>query len=88
LVSRQGWARKVKTFSSRGAREFLLWIQGQVEYKIHTVQTDNGSEFAGAFKEAIEELEAAHLWSRPRSPKSHDFFLDYHFVNSWRKRAD
>jgi len=89
LVSRQGWARKVKTFSSRGAREFLLWIQGQVEYKIHTVQTDNGSEFAGAFKEAIEELEAAHLWSRPRSPKSNgyverfnwtiqDEFLNYH----------
>lgn len=89
LVSRQGWARRVKTFSSREARDFLLWIQDQVTYKIHTVQTDNSSEFAGVFKEAIEELEATHLWSRPRSPKSNGFverfnwtiqdeFLNYH----------
>ena len=89
LTSRQGWAKRVKTFSSREARDFLLWIQGQVDYKIHTVQTDNGSEFAGVFKEAVEELEAAHLWSRPRSPKSNGFverfnwtiqdeFLNYH----------
>ncbi len=89
LTSRQGWARRVKTFSSREARDFLLWTQDQVEYKIHTVQTDNGSEFAGVFKEAIEELEVTHLWSRPRSPKSNGFverfnwtiqdeFLNYH----------
>lgn len=89
LVSRQGWARRVKSFSSKEARDFLLWIQDQVDYKIHTVQTDNGSEFAGMFKEAIDHLEAAHLWSRPRSPKSNGFverfnwtiqdeFLNYH----------
>lgn len=89
LVSRQGWARKVRSFNSREAKDFLLWIQGQVDYKIHTVQTDNGSEFAGVFKEAIEKLEATHLWSRPRSPKSNGFverfnwtiqdeFLNYH----------
>ncbi len=89
LVSRQGWARRVKSFNSHEAREFLLWIQDQVKYKIHTVQTDNGSEFAGVFKEAVEELEAAHLWSRPRTPKSNgyverfnwtiqDEFLNYH----------
>jgi putative transposase len=89
LVSRQGWARRVKSFNSHEAKEFLLWIQDQIGYKIHTVQTDNGSEFAGVFKEAIEELEAAHLWSRPRSPKSNGFverfnwtiqdeFLNYH----------
>lgn len=89
LISRQGWVRRVNSFNSREAKEFLLWIQEQVKYKIHTVQTDNGSEFAGAFKEAIEELEAAHLWSRPRTPKSNgyverfnwtiqDEFLNYH----------
>lgn len=89
LVSRGGWARRVKSFNSKEARDFLLWIQSQITYKIHTVQTDNGSEFAGVFKEAVEELETAHLWSRPRSPKSNGFverfnwtiqdeFLNYH----------
>lgn len=89
LVSRQGWARRVRSFNSHEAKEFLLWIQDRVYYKIHTVQTDNGSEFAGVFGEAIEGLEAAHLWSRPRNPKTNGFverfnwtiqdeFLNYH----------
>jgi hypothetical protein len=89
LVSRQGWARRVKSFNSKEAKGFLLWIQDQVKYKIHTVQTDNGSEFDGVFAEAISELETTHLWSRPRSPKSNgyverfnwtiqDEFLNYH----------
>lgn len=89
LVSRQAWARRVHSLNSKEARDFLLWIQGQVDYKIHTVQTDNGSEFAGDFREAVSQLEASHLWSRPRTPKSNgyverfnwtiqDEFLNYH----------
>ena len=45
-----------------------------VEYQIHTIQTDNGSEFKGYFDKAIEELEnTKHVWSYPKSPKTNGY---------------
>ncbi len=89
LVSRQGFAKRVKTYSSMDTKQFIEEIQSKVGYSIHTIQTDNGSEFAGHFQEAITTLQAAHVWSRPRTPKSNgyverfnwtiqDEFINYH----------
>lgn len=74
LKSRQSFAKRVKTLSSATAKEFLEKILNQVEYQIHTVQTDNGSEFKGFFDKALEEInETKHLWSYPRSPKTNGY---------------
>lgn len=89
LVSREGFAKRVRKYSSTEAKVFLEEIWQKVGYKIHTVQTDNGSEFAGHFQEAIQSLQASHVWSRPRTPKSNgyverfnwtiqDEFINYH----------
>ena len=78
----------MKTFSSRTARQFLEEIISSVGYPIHTIQTDNGSEFAGEFDKVIQQLQLIHLWSYPRRPKTQAFverfngilqeeFLDY-----------
>ena len=89
LVSRQAFAKRVPTLSSLSAKIFLLEIKEQVTYEIHTIQTDNGSEFAKYFDEALEELSITHIWSLPHSPKVNGYverfngviqeeFIDYH----------
>lgn len=74
LKSRQSWAKRVKTLSSSNAKEFLEEVIESVTYPIHTIQTDNGSEFKGYFDQAIEELEGTnHVWSFPKSPKTNGY---------------
>lgn len=74
LKSRQSFSKRVKTLSSTHAKEFLEKILLSVDYQIHTIQTDNGSEFKGYFDKAIEELQSTkHIWSYPRSPKTNGY---------------
>jgi len=74
LKSRQSFASRVKSLSSNNAKAFLLNILNQIDYPIHTIQTDNGSEFKGFFDKAIENMkETKHLWSYPRSPKTNGY---------------
>jgi len=74
LKSRQSWAKRVTSLSSKNAKEFLEEILNSVDYQIHTIQTDNGSEFKGYFDQAIEELEnTQHIWSYPKSPKTNGY---------------
>lgn len=74
LKSRQSWAKRVGSLSSKNAKEFLEEILNSVDYQIHTIQTDNGSEFKGLFDKAIEEIEQIqHVWSYPKSPKTNGY---------------
>ena len=74
LKSRQSWAKRVGSLSSKNAKEFLKEILSSVNYQIHTIQTDNGSEFKGLFDQAIEELgNTKHVWSYPKSPKTNGY---------------
>ncbi len=55
-------------------KNFLRKYYSEVAYPIHTIQTDNGSEFKGLFDQAIEELESTnHVWSYPKSPKTNGY---------------
>lgn len=72
LKTRQAWVRRVPSFSSLQAKCFLEDIIKQVNYQIHTIQTDNGSEFAGVFDQAIKST-IKHLWSYPKRPKTQGF---------------
>jgi len=74
LKSRQSWAKRVGSISSLNAKLFLEEILSSVNYPIHTIQTDNGSEFKGYFDKAIEELKnTQHVWSYPKSPKTNGY---------------
>lgn len=89
LKSRQAWARRVPSLSSKQATLFLQDILATVIYPIHTIQTDNGSEFHASFQQALEALHLTHVWSPPHAPKVNGYverfngiiqeeFIDYH----------
>jgi len=89
LTTRQAFVQRVSSFSSMQAKVFLERILRDVSYKIHTIQTDNGSEFAKYFDAALEELSITHKWSLPHSPEVNGYverfngiiqaeFIDYH----------
>jgi transposase InsO family protein len=68
-VSKLAFARMYTTHSSRSAADFLKRLHALTEGKIENVQTDNGSEFHGAFDQALKDLQIPHYWSRVRTPK-------------------
>jgi len=74
LKSRQSWAKRVGSLSSSNAKVFLEEILNSVDYEVHTIQTDNGSEFKEYFDQAIEQLQDVnHVWSYPKSPKTNGY---------------
>lgn len=66
--SKVAFARMYTTKSSMNARDFLdrLWFlwEGQIE----NIQSDNGSEFQGLFRQGLAALSLEHYFSRPRTP--------------------
>jgi transposase InsO family protein len=67
--SKVAYARMYTTPSSKNAADFLYRLHYLVGENIVNVHTDNGSEFAGMFHEALEKLEVPHWFSRSRTPK-------------------
>ncbi len=89
LKTRQAWATRVPTLSSTHAQHFLESVLSRVPYQVHTIHTDNGSEFKAYFDQAVYDLQLTHVWSPPRSPKIHahierfnktiqEEFINYH----------
>jgi len=71
LKTRTAWVKMVPTFSSFHARLFLQEIIASLQYPLHSIHMDNGSEFQFLFDQAVTQLNLAHLWSPPKSPKIH-----------------
>lgn len=71
LKTRLAWVRIVPTLSSTHATTFLKEILSDISFPLHTIHTDNGSEFHAVFDKAVASLSLTHLWSPPRSPKIH-----------------
>jgi len=71
LKTRSAWAKRVPTISSKQTKLFLEEILEQIDYQIHTIHTDNGSEFHALFNQAVQDLQITKLWSPPRTPKVH-----------------
>lgn len=60
---------KVKTLSSLNAREVFKEFMKVTPTKIHTIQTDNGSEFLDKFHKYLDEIHLKHVFIYPHSPK-------------------
>lgn len=89
LKTRKAWVRLVPTANSLHAKTFLLSILSALAFPLHTIHTDNGSEFHALFDQVVQELNLTHLWSPPRTPQVHshierfngvlqDEFINYH----------
>lgn len=69
VVTRQGWCQWVPSFSSLHTIAALQTFQARSSVPLHTIQTDNGSEFLGAFHAYLEEHRLRHEFSYPRCPR-------------------
>lgn len=69
VVTRRGWCHMVPTLSALHTMRTLHVFQERYGTHIHTIQTDNGSEFLGAFHEALETQGIRHEFTYPRCPK-------------------
>lgn len=89
LFTRIGFALGTRSHSSRTAAQFFLLIQHLFPYPIHTVLTDNGSEFKKYVREHLETQYITHYHTYPRTPKMNahcesfngtiqDEFVDFH----------
>ena len=63
----------VESLSSATARRVFMEFQEINPTKIHTVQTDNGSEFLKSFHNYLEEQEIKHQFIYPNMPKINSF---------------
>lgn len=63
------YARTYTTNSSSYATDFLKRLMYLVEGKVDIMHSDNGSEFAGDFEQACEQLNILQIYSRPHTPK-------------------
>lgn len=68
ITSKCAWCRVSTCHSSRQALVALKEYLDQ-GYLLHTVQTDNGSEFLGIFDQYLTSNQLVHEFIYPRSPK-------------------
>ena len=73
IVSKQAWVRLVPRPNSYHASKFLEDILRTSYFKIHTLQTDNGSEFKRYFEKAVQKAKIKHLFSYPKHPKTNGY---------------
>jgi hypothetical protein len=69
LATRVAYAERVRSATSQAAVQVFTHFQQLHNITVHTVQTDNGSEFLGDFHEHLEKQQIKHCFSYPRSPK-------------------
>ena len=69
VATRVAYAQRVKNNSSEMAKQVLCSFQECYSTRVHTIQTDNGSEFLGAFHQYLDEQSIKHIFSYPRSPQ-------------------
>lgn len=69
VVTKVAYTRRVRSGSAKNTIEAIKEFELRYSIPIHTVQTDNGSEFLGVFHEYLEVRGITHLFTYPRSPR-------------------
>jgi len=69
VVTKFAYAERVKSGLSAHTVKVLESFRSRYKVAIHTVQTDNGSEFLKDFHDYLENQCIAHLFTYPHSPK-------------------
>lgn len=67
------YARMYPSKHSKHAADFLKRLYYLLDQKIENITRDNGTEFAGEFDKAVEELKLGSYHSRPRTPTDNPF---------------
>lgn len=69
LATKVAYAEAVQAASAKNTSLVLSHFMNLHNIKVHTIQTDNGSEFLGSFHDYLESMGINHLFSYPRSPR-------------------
>jgi len=69
IVTKVAYAMRVKSGASIHTITALKAFETKYHIPIHTIQTDNGSEFLGDFHTYTEQRSITHLFTYPRSPR-------------------
>jgi len=69
IFTRFALVRKIPTPSSKQTTRILQEFRREYHHPIHTIQTDNGSEFLKSFHQYLEDQEIKHIFIYPNSPK-------------------
>jgi transposase InsO family protein len=69
IYTKYALAKKVASPSSKQATIVFQEFQTTYQETIHTVQTDNGSEFLKSFHQYLESQHIKHIFIYPNSPK-------------------
>lgn len=67
VVTKTAMTKRVPTLRAVHAQAVIRMYMSQ--YPVHTVQTDNGSEFLGVCDDYLQEHGITHQWIYPRSPR-------------------
>ncbi len=68
-ATRMAGCQHVRTLSAENTLKTLHCFASRFPYRIHTIQTDNGSEFLGKFHEELESQNITHEFCYPRCPR-------------------
>lgn len=69
IFTRFAYVELLPSKSSSCTRGSLIRFRESYHHPVHSVQTDNGSEFFKSFHEYLEEQEIKHVFTYPNSPK-------------------
>jgi len=69
VYTRFALVQKIPSASSKQAREVFESFQTIYQQTVHTVQTDNGSEFLSSFHQYLEDQKIKHIFIYPNSPR-------------------
>lgn len=68
IYSRTGYAKRYEKCNTWNSISFLRYIINNSDFKIKTIQTDNGSEFSKFLTDYANRLKINHRHIHPRSP--------------------
>lgn len=90
IYTKLATARLVPTLAAKHTVGFISDFQMHLSYPIHTIQTDNGSEFLGVFAEYVESLELTHIYSFPHTPTANGYVERFNWTiqDNFTNRCD
>lgn len=72
IKTEYSFALSYNRHNSISARDFFEKLEQVFPYRIKAVQTDNGSEFHGYFKEYLKKQKITHYWNYKGQPTKND----------------